>query len=77
MKKNIKFQFLGHKQRVTIVQYHPTASDILVSASMDNTVRVWDLSDFSEIGALEGHTNQVSSTWSFFLSVWFSFFTSS
>ena len=26
---------------------------------MDNTVRVWDLSDFSEIGALEGHTNQV------------------
>eukprot|EP00111_Clytia_hemisphaerica_P015915 TCONS_00047027-protein len=50
---------VGHKQRVTIVRYHPTASNILVSASMDNTVRVWDLSDFSEIGALEGHTNQI------------------
>jgi len=51
---------IGHQQRVTIVRYHPTASNILVSAAMDNTVRIWDLSDFSEIGALEGHTNQVS-----------------
>ena len=44
---------------MTIVRYHPTAENILVSASMDNTVRVWDLEDFSEIGILEGHTNQV------------------
>lgn len=49
----------GHQQRVTIVRYHPTAENILVSASMDNTVRVWDLKDFSEIGILEGHTNQI------------------
>lgn len=49
----------GHQQRVTIVKYHPTASDILVSAALDFTVRVWDLSDFSEIGALEGHNDQV------------------
>lgn len=49
----------GHQQRVTIVKYHPTASDILVSAALDFTVRVWDLSDFSEIGALEGHNDQI------------------
>ena len=44
---------------MNIVAYHPTASDILVSAAFDFTVRVWDLTDGSEIGALEGHTDQV------------------
>jgi len=49
----------GHKQRVTIVKFHPTAKDILVSASLDMSIVVWDLSDYSEIGALEGHTDQI------------------
>lgn len=51
--------FLGHTHRVTIVKFHPTANNILVSASLDFTIRVWDLNESIEIGALEGHTDQV------------------
>ena len=53
------YYFLGHNQRVTIVKYHPTASNILASASLDLSVKIWELNTYSEIGALEGHTDQV------------------
>lgn len=33
----------GHAERVIIVQYHPTASSVLTSASTDLTIRIWDM----------------------------------
>ncbi|XP_065668969.1 coronin-7 isoform X2 [Hydra vulgaris] len=50
---------IGHNQRVTIVKYHPTASNILASVSLDLSVKIWDLNSYSEIGALEGHKDQI------------------
>lgn len=32
----------GHRKKVTLVRYHPTASNVLASTSADLTVRVWD-----------------------------------
>jgi coronin-7 len=31
----------GHGKRVDCVKFHPCASDVIVSASTDGTVRVW------------------------------------
>lgn len=33
----------GHGKKVTLVRYHPTASNILLSASADNTVKAWNI----------------------------------
>ena len=32
----------GHGKKATLVRWHPVASHILLSASFDNTLRVWD-----------------------------------
>jgi coronin-1B/1C/6 len=34
---------VGHQKRVTLLQYHPTASNILLSTSADTTVKTWDI----------------------------------
>lgn len=33
----------GHSKKVTLVKFHPTASNTLLSASGDHTVKVWDI----------------------------------
>jgi WD40 repeat protein len=33
----------GHTRAVKCVQMHPTASGVMVSASMDDTVKLWNL----------------------------------
>lgn len=35
-------ELTGHTDRITIVEYHPTASGILTTASTDLTIRIWD-----------------------------------
>lgn len=35
-------ELVGHKKKVTLVRFHPTASNVLASASSDMTVKVWD-----------------------------------
>ncbi|XP_046355097.2 coronin-7-like [Haliotis rufescens] len=49
----------GHMEKIYFVRFHPLARDILVSASYDMTVRIWDLTDGSEVMQLEGHTDAV------------------
>jgi len=34
---------VGHGKKVTLVRYHPTANNILLSASADNTVKTWNV----------------------------------
>lgn len=34
----------GHKKRVTLVRWHPTANGVLASTGWDMTVKVWDIS---------------------------------
>ncbi|CAB16873.1 actin binding WD repeat protein, coronin Crn1 [Schizosaccharomyces pombe] len=32
----------GHSRKVGLVQYHPTAANVLASSSADNTIKLWD-----------------------------------
>jgi len=34
---------LGHKKKVTLVRYHPSAANILASTAADGTVKIWDI----------------------------------
>ena len=51
----------GHTQDVKFVRWHPTSSSILVSASYDDTLKVWteDNDDWYCAETLQGHTSTV------------------
>lgn len=36
-------ELIGHMERIVIIQFHPTAANILTSASTDSTIRIWDM----------------------------------
>jgi coronin-1B/1C/6 len=38
-----KAQFKGHAKRVEMVKFHPVADNIVASASVDKTIRLWDV----------------------------------
>lgn len=38
----------GHKKRVDVIRFHPTAGEVLATGSQDKTVRVWDSAAESE-----------------------------
>ncbi|XP_037871176.1 coronin-7 isoform X1 [Bombyx mori] len=53
--------FSAHPDKIYIIRFHPTASDILTTAAHDLTVKIWDLSvdePKAEI-VLTGHTEQI------------------
>ena len=51
--------------RITIIQFHPSASDILASVSADFVIRVWDVESAAPLIQLEAHPDQVfSMVWS-------------
>ncbi|XP_038057415.1 coronin-7-like [Patiria miniata] len=55
----------GHYEKLYFVKFHPQAKDILMSASYDMTVKIWDLSSGDEKISLTGHTDQIfSAAWS-------------
>ena len=37
--------FAAHGDKVTIVKFHPLAKDIILTASFDRTVRMWNLAN--------------------------------
>lgn len=43
----------GHRKKVTLLRFHPTASNVLISTSADHTVRVWDAEQCAEICSVE------------------------
>jgi len=47
----------GHRKKVSLLRYHPTAANVLASASTDNTIRVWDVEKAEEISVFEGLTD--------------------
>ena len=44
----------GHSKKVILLHYHPTASNMLSSASGDQTIRLWDVEKGSQTAALLG-----------------------
>jgi cytosolic iron-sulfur protein assembly protein CIAO1 len=51
----------GHTQDVKFVKWHPTSSSILISASYDDTVKIWteDNDDWYCAETLQGHSSTV------------------
>lgn len=57
-----RFSWLGHKHRITGVDFHPL-HDILASGSDDSSIKLWD-SESGEIDkTLKGHTSKINSLW--------------
>lgn len=48
-------KFHGHEKKVTNLQFHPTASGVLASASADHTVKLWDIEKQAEIKTFDEH----------------------
>lgn len=53
--------FSAHPDKIYIIRFHPTASDVLTTAAHDLSVKIWDLSPESPVASivLTGHTDQI------------------
>ena len=51
----------GHERKVNIVRWHPTASNILGSASFDLTLKVWDVERQLAAHTVSDHTDTIFS----------------
>jgi len=47
----------GHHSEVTSISSDPIAPNLLVSASSDTTVKLWDMRDSKVINTFKGHTD--------------------
>lgn len=55
----------NNTDRITAIQFHPLASDVLASVSADYVIRVWDVGTGSVVIELGAHPDQVFSiAWS-------------
>lgn len=45
----------GHERKVTLVRFHPTASNVLGSVSGDNNIKLWDIEKGSAINTCTVH----------------------
>lgn len=43
----------GHRKKVTLVKFHPTAANVLASTAADGSVKVWDIERGEEISSFE------------------------
>jgi len=43
----------GHRKKVTLIKFHPTASNTMLSTSADYTVKTWDIESGTAISSLE------------------------
>eukprot|EP01114_Cavostelium_apophysatum_P008322 TRINITY_DN2072_c0_g1_i1.p1 TRINITY_DN2072_c0_g1~~TRINITY_DN2072_c0_g1_i1.p1 ORF type:complete len:931 (-),score=272.47 TRINITY_DN2072_c0_g1_i1:40-2832(-) len=51
----------GHTRRVTAVDFHPNAANVLVTSAGDLTIRLWDVEKSEEKIKLEGPTDAIQS----------------
>lgn len=51
----------GHNDKPNLVKYHPVASGVLASSSLDLTVKIWDIDKAKALITLTGHSEQVLS----------------
>jgi coronin-1B/1C/6 len=49
----------GHQRKVTLVRFHPTASNVLASTAADQSVKLWDIEKGAEINSLNDAHEQL------------------
>lgn len=50
----------GHAKKVTLMRFHPTASNTLMSTSADHTVKIWDVEAGETVSSLDGELSDLS-----------------
>ncbi|RUP43159.1 hypothetical protein BC936DRAFT_137538 [Jimgerdemannia flammicorona] len=51
----------GHQRKVGHVLFHPTADNVLATASTDLTIKLWDITKGKEMQEVTGHTENIQS----------------
>ena len=49
----------NNTDRVTVVQYHPLAADVIATVSADYVIRVWNVQTKACVIQIEAHPDQV------------------
>lgn len=44
---------VGHRKKVTLVKFHPTAANVLASTAADSSIRVWDIEKAEELSVFD------------------------
>ncbi|XP_017113240.1 coronin-7 isoform X3 [Drosophila elegans] len=52
-------ELIAHLDKIYFIRFHPLAADVLLTASYDMTIKLWDLRTMSEKCSLSGHTDQI------------------
>ncbi|XP_055297262.1 coronin-7 isoform X7 [Sitodiplosis mosellana] len=52
-------ELVAHSDKIYFIRFHPLAKDVLLTASYDMTIKIWNLATFSEELCLKGHTDQI------------------
>lgn len=58
-------EFNAHNEKIYFMKFHPSARNVLLTASYDMTMRLWDLATLEMKHCLKGHSEQIFSfAWS-------------
>ncbi|EDW06284.2 uncharacterized protein Dmoj_GI21649 [Drosophila mojavensis] len=52
-------ELTAHLDKIYFIRFHPLAADVLLTASYDMTIKLWDLRTMTEKCTLTGHTDQI------------------
>ncbi|XP_039959766.1 coronin-7 isoform X4 [Bactrocera tryoni] len=52
-------ELIAHLDKIYFIRFHPLAEDVLLTASYDMTIKLWDLHTLEEKILLTGHTDQI------------------
>lgn len=52
-------ELAAHSDKIYFIRFHPMAQNVLLTASYDMTIKIWNLQTFSELLCLKGHTEQI------------------
>eukprot|EP01121_Diplochlamys_sp_Union-15-3_P016864 TRINITY_DN581_c0_g1_i1.p1 TRINITY_DN581_c0_g1~~TRINITY_DN581_c0_g1_i1.p1 ORF type:complete len:921 (-),score=175.71 TRINITY_DN581_c0_g1_i1:31-2793(-) len=55
----------GHQHKIVSIDFHPTASNILISTSGDNTVKLWDINKEDAQRTISFKDTPLSITWNY------------
>ncbi|XP_035791900.1 coronin-7-like isoform X6 [Anopheles albimanus] len=52
-------ELVAHTDKINIIRFHPLAKNVLLTASSDLYMKIWDLTEMVEKYCLRGHTDQI------------------